>query len=339
MLQTRGFETVSPEVIKSIKSYQKSDVLVSLYQVISSVSAFVICYGFLLFSVKNGYLSALFLSPLASGLAIRVFILQHDCGHGSLFRSQRVNNFVGRLCSLLTFTPYDHWKKHHSIHHGSWNNVDNRGRLSDLYSDCTTVSEYMSKSRFGKVIYKISKNPVFTIFIMPPIIFFVVYRIAFDTPVAWLRERIGLYVTNICLLLIYWGLIEIFGLKTVFLVAFSVIYPASVIGVWLFLVQHKFEGVKWASNTGWNMFDAATGGCSFLKLPSVLKWFSGNIGIHHVHHAAPGIPNYRLNACHEAHEVFATVKVLNLRDGIREAFTNTLWDEEKSVMVSLRSVR
>ncbi|NHN89074.1 fatty acid desaturase family protein [Acetobacter conturbans] len=328
----------SDHTLRSIKQYQGSQLGVSLFQLGSTVGLLLACYVLMYAGLTHGWWSVLLLTPLASGLSIRTFILQHDCGHGSLFKNRWTNDLVGRACSLLTLTPYDHWKKHHAVHHGSWNNMDTRGRLSDLYSDCMTVAEYKKMTRLNKFLYRISKNPILTIFVMPPIIFFIVYRIAFDTPRHWVRERLGVWLTNLCLILGYGALIWVVGLKFVALVSFMVIYPAAVTGVWLFLVQHKFEGVQWSENPQWNSFDAVVGGCSFLRLSGIFRWFTGDIGTHHVHHAAPGIPNYRLIACHEAHPVFQHVKVLSWRDGVREARVNTLWDEENRTMVNLHSV-
>nr|WP_279379539.1 fatty acid desaturase [Asaia prunellae] len=155
----------------------------------------------------------------------------------------------------------------------------------------------------------------------------------FDTPRSWQAERWGVHTTNLCLLLLYGGLAYIFGFGTTALLAFGVVYPAAVIGVALFLVQHKFEGVHWERSEHWNAFEAALTGCSFLRLPRLLNWFSGNIGLHHIHHAAPGIPNYRLAACHEAHSIFSEVKTFGLGEAIRELFRHTLWDEAESRMV------
>ncbi|CAI9120215.1 fatty acid desaturase family protein [Brytella acorum] len=264
--------------------------------------------------------------------------MQHDCGHGSLFKKQWLNDLTGRICSLLTLTPYDHWRRHHALHHGSWNNMGTRGRISDMYSDCITTSEYKKMKSLRKIFYRISINPILTILIMPPFIFFIVYRIAFDTPRSWIRERMGVYLTNLCLFLTYSALIWFMGWKTVALVSFLVIYPAAVSGVWLFIVQHKFEGVHRAEHAQWNNLEASGTGCSFLRLPRVLRWFSGDIGAHHVHHAAPGIPNYRLVDCHNAHPVFQKVKILNFRDGMREAQSNVIWDEESRTMIELRQV-
>ena len=329
----------SDDPLNSIRKYQGSQFGRSLFQVLSTIGLLLGSYVLIYAGLMHGWWISLAITPFAAGLSIRTFILQHDCGHGSLFKASWANDFVGRLCSLLTLTPYDHWKKHHRLHHGSWNNMDTRGRLSDMYSDCITVSEYQKMTPIKKYLYRASKNPALTVFLMPPIIFFIVYRIAFDTPRHWVKERLGVYLTNLILLLGYGALVWLMGLKFVAIVSFMVIYPAAVTGVWLFLVQHKFEGVQWAKKPQWNAFDAVLTGCSFLRLPGIMRWFTGDIGVHHVHHAAPGIPNYRLLACHDAHAVFQDVKILTWRDGIREARSNVLWDEETQTMVDLYSVR
>lgn len=326
------------ETAKSVRKYQGSHFWTSLFQVVSTVSLLLFCYVLIYAGLMRGWWWSLVLTPLASGLSIRTFVLQHDCGHGSLFRNRWANDVTGWLCSLLTLTPYDHWKKHHALHHGSWNNMDTRGRLSDLYSDCMTVAEYRKMTRLKKFLYRMSKNPVLTVFLMPPVIFFIVYRFAFDTPRHWIRERAGVYGTNLCLLAGGFALSWLVGVKLVMLVSFMVIYPAAVTGVWLFLVQHKFEGVQWAEHPQWNSYDAAVTGCSFLRFSRIMRWFTGDIGTHHIHHMAPGIPNYRLLACHDAHPVFQGVKILNWRDGVREARLNVLWDEDMQAMVDLRSV-
>lgn len=189
-------------------------------------------------------------------------------------------------------------------------------------------------SAVQRMVYRVSKNPIVAIFLMPPIIFFVVYRIPFDAPRTWRAERWGVHATNLALLCLYGGLACYFGLAITALLTFGVVYPAAVIGVSLFLVQHKFEGVHWEQAEEWNSFDAALTGCSFLRLPRWLDWFSGSIGLHHIHHAAPGIPNYRLAACHEAHTVFANVKTFGLGEAVKELFCHTLWDEAENRMVS-----
>jgi len=324
--------------IHSVKAFQSPHLPTSIFQVFTTIGGLLACYAALFAGMSHHIYGVLLLLPVASGLAIRTFTLQHDCGHGSLFRSVSINRLVGRLCSQLTLTPYDHWRRHHAIHHGEWNNIESRGRLSDIYSDCTTVDEYYRMSSLRRILYRISKNPVVSILLMPPVIFFVVYRIPFDAPRSWRAERWGVHATNLSLALAYGGLIYCFGLMTTALLTFGVTYPAAVIGVSLFLAQHKFEGVHWEQAEEWNAFDAALTGCSFLRLPRWLDWFSGSIGLHHIHHAAPGIPNYRLAACHQAHGVFANVKTFGLGEALKELFSHTLWDETEGRMVSFATV-
>lgn len=322
--------------LKSIKKYQGADTGISLFQVLSTFSLLLSCYVVIYVGLKHGWWSALLLTPLATGLSMRVFVLQHDCGHGSLFKRRWANDLTGRLCSLLTLTPYDHWKRHHGLHHGGWNNMDTRGRMSDLYSDCITVAEYRKMSRFQKYFYRISNNPLISLIVMPPVIFFIAYRIAFETPGRCIKERVGVYLTNLSLVLIFAALSLYVGWKQVALVTFMVVYPASVIGVWMFALQHKFGDVQWSATSKWTTFNAALKSTSFLRLSRVLRWFTADIGTHHVHHAAPGIPNYRLVACHNAHAVFHDVKILGIRTGIHESRIIWLWDEESKKMVNLR---
>lgn len=324
--------------IISVKKYQSPDIKTSIFQVLSSLFLLLVCYGILYFGLSHHHDWMLVVAPLGSGLAIRTFTLQHDCGHGSLFRARWANDLTGRLCSLLTFTPYDHWQRHHGIHHSGWNNIDCRGRLSDMYSDCITVGEYRAMTPLKRGLYRLSKNPVVALLLMPPIIFFVVYRIPFDTPRDWKRERYGVHMTNVALVALYGCLAYWFNYRLVALVTFLVIYPASVIGVWLFLVQHKFEGVHWGHDATWDPFEASLTGCSFLRLPRILDWFSGSIGFHHVHHSAPGIPNYRLADCHYDHKIFSNVKTIGFWGALKEINNHMLWDETDGKMVPFKSI-
>jgi len=328
------------DLIKSIKTFQNPSNFYSSFQVVSTVGLLLLSYAVLIGGIRTGHWLVLLLSPVAAGLAVRSFVLQHDCGHGSFFRSRKVNTIVGRGLSLLTFTPYDHWRRHHNIHHGSWNNLSHRGRLSDMYSDCITVAEYHDMSHLQKFLYAASKHPVISLLLMPPVIFFIVYRVPFDAPGrGWRKERRNLHLTSLGIGLLYGGTAWAFGVVPVAVAMAAVIYPASVAGVWLFLVQHKFEGARWDADPNWDAFEASLYGCSFLRLPKLFAWFSGNIGYHHVHHAAPGIPNYRLKDCHHAHELLQGVKTVRPAEGFREIGRHELWDEDSRVMVKFRIAR
>lgn len=274
----------------------------------------------------------------AAALTVRTFIIQHDCGHGSFLPSRRANDAIGRLCSLLTFTPYAHWRRQHAQHHGTWNDLDRReGRGSDIYSTCLTVAEYRALGPWARRWQRFARHPVVALILLPPIIFLVVYRVPFDTPATWRKERRSVHLTSGALLALHGGLGLALGFGPAMTVLLAVMVPASIAGVWLFSLQHHFEGAQWARHESWSPVAAAIGGSSFLRLPRALQWVTGNIGYHHVHHLAPRIPNYRLEACHNAHPAFATARVLGIRDGMR-ASRYALWDEAEDRMVTFAEV-
>jgi omega-6 fatty acid desaturase (delta-12 desaturase) len=278
------------------------------------------------------YLLTLALVVLAAGLLVRVFIVQHDCGHGSFFRSRRLNDLVGMACSVLTFTPYASWRRQHSCHHRNWNNLDRRESGADLYSSCITLAEYQALSPWRRWVYRLTRHPVFTQIVLPPLIFLVLYRVPFDTPKSWVRERRSVYWTNLAIAVVLGGLALLVGVRQVLLVHLPVMVVASMMGVLLFALQHRYEGVLWARQPEWGMADAALGGSSYLKLPRILQWFTGIIGFHHIHHLSPLVPNYRLQRCHEAVPALQAATVLTWRD-IAGALRMTLWDEQARKMI------
>lgn len=273
------------------------------------------------------------LAVSASGLIVRIFMLQHDCGHNSLFRSRRLNSLVGAGCSLVTLTPFAYWRRLHARHHGSWNNLDGRGVPADFFSDCLTLSEYRALGPVQRWLYRATHHPALVHLLLPPVVFLLLYRLPFDTPAAFRRERISVLLLNLSLVAVFAGLAAMFGIKSVVLVHLPALVLAAIVGIWLFSVQHRFEDSQWASAEDWTFEQAALHGASYLKLPRVLQWFSGNIGLHHVHHLRPGIPNYRLRACHdECPSVTAGVTVLTLREAFK-APSFALWDETLCRMV------
>ena len=216
----------------------------------------------------------------------------------------------------------------------SWNHLDRRdGRGDDIYSTCLTVSEYLELGPWQRRWHRWLRRPAVALLLLPPFIFLVLYRLPFDAPAAWKKERRSVHLTNLALLATYGGLGLLLGFGPVALVVLAVMVPASVMGVWLFSLQHHFEDSHWAGDGDWNPVDAALGGSSFLRLPRVLQWLTGNIGFHHVHHLAPRIPNYRLEACHGAHPAFAEARTLTWREGL-EASRYALWDSDAGRMVT-----
>lgn len=276
---------------------------------------------------------ALLLAVPAAGLVVRLFIIQHDCGHASFFRSRRANDLVGWLCSVATFTPYASWRHQHAGHHAVWNNLDQRHAGADIYSTCLTVREYQALPPWRQGLYRAARHPLVAQLLLPPLVFLVLYRVPFDTPRAWRRERRSVHLTNLLVGCGLAGLVLLLGWQPVLLVQLPIMVVASIVGVWLFSVQHRFEDSLWARQAEWTPLDASLHGSSWLRLPRVLQWFTGNIGFHHVHHLLPRVPNYRLQACHEAVPSFAgSVTSLTLWQALK-APSYALWDETRGRMV------
>ena len=279
--------------------------------------------------------ASLLLAIPAGALVVRIFIIQHDCGHGAFFRHRAANDWLGRVCSLFTMTPYANWRRQHANHHAVWNNLDRRTEGADIYSTCLTLREYTALSPRRRLLYRLVRHPIIAQLVLPPMVFMLLYRLPFDTPRAWRRERASVLVTNAALAVLLAGLIWAAGLNEVLLVQLSTMLVASVIGVWLFSVQHRFENVVWARQAAWDATNAALYGSSYLKLPRLLQWASGNIGFHHIHHLVPRVPNYRLEDCHHAFAALGgRARALTLRQALR-APSYLLWDEDGGRMLRL----
>jgi omega-6 fatty acid desaturase (delta-12 desaturase) len=304
----------------------------SALQLASSLGLFLIACAAMHRAYSSSYLLTLALCVLAGGLLVRLFIIQHDCGHGAFFRSARANDIIGRLCSLFTWTPYANWRRQHAQHHGVWNNLDRRQSGTDIYSSCLTVREYLALPRWHQRLYRVARHPLVANLLLPPLIFMLLYRVPFDTPPTWSRERRSVWASNLAIVLVFTVGGVLLGLRQMLLVQVPVMIVASIIGVWLFSIQHRFEGALWVRQSAWNTTAASLDGASFLRLPKVLQWFTGNIGFHHIHHLNPRVPNYRLQECHEAVQALASVPALDLMAGIRSLHL-ALWDEGRGRLV------
>jgi omega-6 fatty acid desaturase (delta-12 desaturase) len=267
-------------------------------------------------------------------LLVRVFIVQHDCGHGSFFASRRANSIVGYACSLLTLTPFTSWARQHSLHHGNWCNLDRRNRV-DLYSACLTVDEYRALSHWRRMLHRLARHPLVANVLLPPLVFLVLYRVPFDTPRRWVRERRSVYLTNAALLALFGTLAVLVGWKETLTIHVPIIIVASIVGVWLFSLQHRFDTARWVHRDKWNPTEASMEGSSWFDLPAIMRWLTGNIGFHHIHHLNPHVPNYRLAAAHLAVQPIWPVRSLGLGAGLRAPLL-TLWDEARGQLVSFR---
>jgi omega-6 fatty acid desaturase (delta-12 desaturase) len=318
-----------------LAKYREPSLRRSLTQLITTVVPLFALWTLMYFLLDVSLGLVLVCALPASGLLMRVFIIQHDCGHGSYFKSKTANDFLGLCCSILTLTPYNCWRKLHSIHHATSGDLDRRGH-GDI--ETLTVAEYLSLTPLKRLGYRIYRNPFILFGIGPFLQFAVLQRFNFGMPKAWRKERNSTYITNCLLALAIVGLSVWIGFWK-----FAVIYLpcaalGSSIGVWLFYVQHQFEEAYWQYNEKWDYFKAGIKGSSYYALPKALQWFTANIGIHHLHHLDHLIPNYRLQECMDRSPELRAVNKITFRQSLA-CFRLKLWDESLGKMVGFREVR
>ncbi len=316
-----------------VKKYQFPDLWQSIWQLINSFVPFFLLYYLMYRSLSLSYGLVLLLALPTAGLLMRIFIIQHDCGHGSFFKSSRANEVVGTICGVLTLTPYHQWRHEHAIHHATSGDLDRRG-VGDV--NTLTVKEYLALSRWGRFRYRFYRHPFTLLVIGPQYIFMLRHR--FVGPTSRRRERNSVYLTNALLLAVILTLGLTIGFKNFFLIWLPVQVIAGAIGVWLFYVQHQYEDTYWRSADDWDYTTAAVMGSSYYKLPRVFQWFSGNIGFHHIHHLSPKIPNYKLQQCHEETPLFQSSTVLRFRESLK-SLSLRLWDEERQTMIGFRHLK
>jgi omega-6 fatty acid desaturase (delta-12 desaturase) len=310
-----------------VAEYQKPSTLRALWQIVNTVGPYALLWYLMYLSLAVSWWITMPLAILAGAFLVRVFIIFHDCGHGSFFKSHKANVVCGFLCGTLTFTPYYHWRWEHSLHHATSGDLDRRG-TGDVWT--MTVQEYLEASRWKRFAYRLARNP-FVLFVLAPLfIFLIKHRLPKST--ASRRERWSVYWMNFAILGVGAALSVLFGLKAYLLIQLAALMVAGSAGVWLFYVQHQFEGVYWERRDEWDYAAAALQGSSFYRLPRVLQWFSGNIGFHHIHHLSPRIPNYNLEKCHNANPLFQQVKPVTLIASFK-SFTFRLWDEQRRKLV------
>ena len=314
-----------------IAPYARPDARRAAWQTANTLFPYLGLFFIALLLMQVSFWLALPVIILTAGFMVRTFIIFHDCGHGSFFASKRANDTLGFITGVLTFTPYQRWKHDHAIHHATAGDLDRRG-VGDVYT--MTLEEYLAAPWWKQAGYRIMRNPIAMFLIGAPLIFLLVERI----PLAkGRRELASVWWTNLALASIVTGLILVFGWRTYVPVQLLVVYFATVVGVWMFYVQHNFEGVYWERHDRWNFFQACIQGSSFYRLPPILQWFTGNIGFHHIHHLSSKVPNYNLPRAYAENPMFH-VKPLTLRTSLR-CMKWKVYDEANRRLVGWQVVR
>jgi omega-6 fatty acid desaturase (delta-12 desaturase) len=316
-----------------IAPYQQPDHAKAAWQVVNSHGSYLLVWLAMIAAWQVAWWLALPLAFVAAGLLVRIFIVSHDCGHGSFTRSRVVNSVLGFVSGVLTFVPFRHWTSEHAEHHRTSGDLDRRG-VGDIWT--MTLDEYVQASRTRRVLYRLSRNP-FILFVLAPLPVFVLYQRFATKGVPW-RDRLSVWATNIAIVGMIAGMIWAMGLVPFLVLQGTATLVSGAAGMWLFYVQHQHEDAYWRRTGEWNYTAAALVGSSFYRLPRVLQWFTGNIGFHHIHHLDSRIPNYHLEACHRSQPLFQRVKPMGLRQSWRSA-SLVLWDEARGRLVDFREAR
>lgn len=310
-----------------IAPYEKASVRKSVWQLINTCLPFFSGWYLAYRSLAVSYWLTLALAVPTAGLLVRIFIIFHDCCHGSFFRNRMANDVVGTFTGILTLSPYSQWRHSHNVHHATSGNLDKRG-VGDIWT--VTVDEYLAMPWLHRVGYRLYRNPLVMFAIGPAYLFVIRYR--FNRLGAGRSERQNTWITNLGIGTIAGLLSWAIGWKAFLLVHTPVFLIAGAAGVWLFYVQHQFEGTYFEKGKDWDYVKAALQGSSFYKLPKVLQWFTGNIGYHHIHHLSPRVPNYHLERAHAENTMFQEVPAVTFLSSF-QSLRFRIWDEYRQKLV------
>ena len=328
-------ETAATRWKRLIGPFRGPDTGRSVRQLTLTAALFVGCWIAMLRSLEVHYGLTLLLALPTSGFLMRLFMIQHDCGHGSYFRSRRARDTVGFVIGVLTLIPYQYWRRTHAYHHAHAGDLDFRG-FGDI--DTITVAEYRARTRWGRLAYRAYRHPLVLLGIGPLFHFVIKHRYPWDIPRSWKQAWASVWRTNLAVAVLVVTLGLTLGWGRFALVHAPVLVLTCSLGVYLFYVQHQFEETYWHRHDEWDYFEAAVEGSSHLVLPRPLQWITASIGIHHVHHLNPTIPNYKLEACLRATPELQTATQIRLRDTWR-LLRLTLWDEDLGRLIGFRELK
>ena len=321
-------------IYQAVARFAQPDLRQGVWQLVNTFGPYLALWVVMVVMLKQGisYWMVLPIIILAAGFLVRLFIIFHDCCHLSFFNSRRANRIVGYITGLMAFTPYDQWQHSHAIHHATVGNLDKRG-VGDVMT--MTVGEYKASSPANRFFYRLYRNPIVLLLIGPSLVFFLGHRIPHKD--ANRGQRQSVWIVNLILLGILIAAHFTIGLSTYLLIQIPIMMIAGSVGVWLFYVQHQYEGVYWARQEAWDPLRASLQGSSYYKLPKVLQWITGNIGLHHIHHVQPRIPNYNLQACQDQVKEMDSVKPITLFNSFKSLGLR-LWDEDRQELVGFNAI-
>jgi omega-6 fatty acid desaturase (delta-12 desaturase) len=314
--------------------YREPNFARSTFELLITAGAFAVLWFLTWAALGLGYWASLLVAVPTAGFLVRLFMIQHDCGHGSFFRRRATNDWVGRVIGAVTLTPYDVWRSSHAVHHASQGNLERRG-IGDITT--LTVEEYLALSRWRRIGYRLYRNPIVMFVLGPAYLFILQHRFPIGAPRVGWQAWLSTMSNNAAIALIIVVLMWMIGVQPFLLVHLPVALLAASIGVWLFYVQHQFEETFWAQTTGWTMHEAALHGSSHYDLPGVLRWFTANIGVHHVHHLCSRIPYYRLPQVLRNHPELKGIGRLTLLQSLG-CVRLVLWDESRRRLISFREL-
>jgi omega-6 fatty acid desaturase (delta-12 desaturase) len=328
-------EMSSADIHQRLAPYRKSSALAAIWQLASTLILLAAAVWLMWWSLGVAYWLTLLLAIPAAGFMVRLFIFQHDCGHGSFFRSRQANRIVGSCLGVLTLTPYEDWRHDHALHHASHGDLDHRGD-GDVHT--LTVDEYQQRGWWKRLGYRLYRHPLVMFGVFPTLLFLVKFRTTLGTDRHLKRQRRSVWLTNFGLAIGVAALCVLVGWQAFILLYLPVLVLAATIGVWMFYVQHQFDPNYWQRHDQWDRVHACLQGSSYYRLPIVLQWFTGNIGLHHIHHLDSRIPNYRLQRCLEENRDLLDVPTLTMWSSLRCAKLK-LWDEHRERMVGFDGVK
>ncbi|TAL46480.1 MAG: fatty acid desaturase [Methylovulum sp.] len=328
-------QTSREELIEAVAKYAQPDYQKAFWQISNTFVPYIGLWALMIYFILQGYsywLTLLLAIP-ASGFLVRIFIFFHDCTHGAFFPSRKANRVLGYITGAMVFTPFEDWQRTHVIHHSVSGNLDRRG-VGDIWT--LTVDEYLAASRKKRLVYRLFRNPLVLFSIIPLFLFLVINR--FPSSGAGKRERRSVMLTNAIIAGIVIVMSLTLGLQNYLLIQLPVILMAASVGMWMFYVQHQYEDVYWVRHSSWDLTKSGLEGSSYYKLPKVLQWLVGNIGLHHIHHVRANIPNYNLQRCYNEVPALQAVVPLTIGKSLKSLWLN-LWDEQRQKLVGFRSIR